>query len=80
MMEESRVVNLETKCQNLEMDLNKLLEASFPPHGNKEKIQHRFKEDLQKDNLGMKSFLKESDNNNKIYFYFPISMLLGYKK
>lgn len=82
MMEESGLVNLETKCQNLEMELDKLLEASFPPHGNKEKIQHLFKEDLQKDNLGMKSFLKENNNNNnnKIYFYFPISMLLGYKK
>jgi len=78
LMEESELVNLETKCQNLEMELNKLLEASFPPHGNKEKIQYLFKEDLKKDNLGMKSFLKE--NNNNIYFYFPISMLLGYKK
>jgi ubiquinone/menaquinone biosynthesis C-methylase UbiE len=80
MMEESGLVNLESKCQNLEMELNKLLEASFPNHGNKEKIQHLFKEDVQKDNLGMKSFLKENNNNNKIYFYFPISMLLGYKK
>jgi hypothetical protein len=41
------------------MELDKLLEASFPPHGNKEKIQCLFKEDLKKDNLGMKSFLKE---------------------
>ena len=82
-MEESGLVNLETKCQNLEMELDKLLEASFPPHGNKEKIQYLYKEDLQKDNLGMKSFLKENNNNNnnnKIYFYFPISMLLRYKK
>jgi ubiquinone/menaquinone biosynthesis C-methylase UbiE len=79
-MEKAGLVNLETKCQNLEMELDKLLEASFPPHGNKEKIQHLFKEDVRKDNLGMKSFLKENNNNNKIYFYFPISLLLGYKK
>jgi ubiquinone/menaquinone biosynthesis C-methylase UbiE len=78
MMEEANLVNLETKCQNLEMDLHKLLEASFPPNGNKEKILYLFKEELQKDNLGMKSFLNEY--NKKIYFYFPISMLLGYKK
>ena len=33
-MEESGLVNLETKCQNWrEMELDKLLEASFPPHG-----------------------------------------------
>jgi hypothetical protein len=79
-MEESGLVNLETKCQNLEMELDKLLEASFPPHENKEKIQHLFKEDVKKDNLGMKSFLKENNKDNKIHFYFPISMLLGYKK
>jgi hypothetical protein len=30
------------------MELDKLLEASFPPHGNKEKIQHLFKEDIKK--------------------------------
>jgi ubiquinone/menaquinone biosynthesis C-methylase UbiE len=80
LMYESGLVNLETKCQNLEMELDKLLEASFPPHGNKEKIQHLFKEDLKKDTLGMKSFLKEDNKDNKIHFYFPISMLLGYKK
>jgi ubiquinone/menaquinone biosynthesis C-methylase UbiE len=80
LMEESGLVNLETKCQNLEMELDKLLEASFPLHGNKEKIQHLFKEDVKNDNLGMKSFLKETNKDNKIHFYFPISMLLGYKK
>lgn len=80
MMEEAGLIDLETKCQNLEMELDKLLEASFPPHGNKEKIQNLFKEDTKKDNLGMKSFLKENNDSEKIYFYFPISMLLGYKK
>ena len=30
MMEEAGLVNLETKCQNLEMELDKLLEASSP--------------------------------------------------
>ncbi|MGE3859741.1 MAG: class I SAM-dependent methyltransferase [Nitrososphaeraceae archaeon] len=80
MMEEVGLVNLESKCQNLEMELEKLLEASFPPNGNKEKIRYLFKEDLQKDNLGMKSFLNENEDNKKIYFYFPISMLVGYKK
>jgi len=80
MMEEIGLVNLETKCQNLQMDLHKLLEASFPPNGNKDKILHLFKEDIQNDNLGMKSFFKENEDNKRIYFYFPISMLLGYKK
>jgi hypothetical protein len=78
MIEKSRLVNLESKCQNLEMELDKLLEVSFPNHGDKEKFHVLFKEDVQKDTLDMKSFLKENDN--KIYFYFPISMLLPYKK
>ena len=60
--------------------IDKLLEVSFPPNENREKILCLFKEDLQKDNLGMKSFLKENEDYKKIYFYFPISMLLGYKK
>jgi hypothetical protein len=45
-----------------------------------EKIQHLFKEDVKQDNLEMKRFLKENNNNNKNYFYFPIFMLLEYKK
>jgi len=80
-MEEAGLVNLETKCQNLEMELDKLLEASFPNNEeNKEKIYALFKKDVKEDNLGMKSFFKENNDSNKIYFYFPISMLLGYKK
>jgi hypothetical protein len=45
-----------------------------------ERIYVLFKEDVKEDNLGMKSFIKKNNNNNKIYFYFPISMLIGYKK
>ena len=76
MMEKAGLINLESKCQNLEMELEKLLEASFPNQENIENIRILFREDVQNDNLGMKSFLKE----NKVYFYFPISMILGYKK
>ncbi len=42
-MKESGLVYLESKCQNLEMELDKLLEASFPNlDGNKEKIHSCF--------------------------------------
>ena len=58
------------KCQNLEMELDKLLEASFLPPGNKEKIQHLFKEDVKKHNLGMKSFLKEQITIVRFTFTF----------
>ena len=81
MMEEAGLVNLETKCQNLEMELDKLLEASSPNNDeNRERIYALFKKDVKEDNLGMKSFFKENNDINKICFYFPISMLVGYKK
>ena len=81
MMEEAGLVNLETKCQNLEMELDKLLEASSPNNDeNREGIYALFKKDVKEDNLGMKSFFKENNDINKICFYFPISMLVGYKK
>jgi hypothetical protein len=40
-----------------------------------DKIRELFKEDLIKNNLGMKSHLKD----NEIYFYFPISIIVGNK-
>jgi ubiquinone/menaquinone biosynthesis C-methylase UbiE len=45
MMEEAGLINLETKCQNLEMELDKLLEASFP---NNDEIKREFISFLKK--------------------------------
>ncbi len=67
--------DLKFEYHNLEMDLDKLLQSSFPDTENISKIKQLFENDLTKNNLGMKSYLK----NNKIYFYFPISMIIGNK-
>jgi hypothetical protein len=57
------------------MDLDNILQNSFPNHSDIQKIKDLFNEDVARNNLGMRSHLK----NNKIYFYFPITMIIGIK-
>jgi hypothetical protein len=57
------------------MELDNILQSSFPNPDDIQKIKNLFEEDITKNNLGMKSHLK----NNKIYFYFPITMIMGIK-
>ena len=73
MMKEVGLVNLESKHHDLEMQLEKILQSSFPDSEGVYKIKQLFQEDLTKNNLGMKSHLKDDE----IYFYFPISMITG---
>ena len=75
MMKEVGLVNLESKHHDLEMQLEKILQSSFPDSEGVDKIKQLFREDLTKNNLGMKSHLKDDG----IYFYFPISMITGNK-
>ena len=75
MMKDSGLVNLKSEHHDLEMELEKILQSSFPNPKDIDKIKQLFKDDLTKDNLGMKSHLKD----NEIYFYFPISMIVGNK-
>ena len=71
MMEEAGSVNLETKCQNLEMELDKLLEASSLNNDeNRERIYALFKKDVKEDNLGMKSFFKRIKTAIRSVFTF----------
>jgi hypothetical protein len=76
MMERAGLVNLKTEHQDLEMELEQILQSSLPNPEDIDKIKQMLKEDLTKNNLGMKSHLKD----NKIFFYFPISMIVGNKK
>ncbi len=75
MMKEAGLVNLKSEHHDLEMALEKILQSSFPDPKDIDKIKQLFKEDLTKNNLGMKSHLKDDE----IYFYFPISMIAGNK-
>jgi ubiquinone/menaquinone biosynthesis C-methylase UbiE len=75
MMNDAGLINLKAEHHDLEMELEKILQSSFPNPKDIDKIKQSFKDDLTKDNLGMKSHLKD----NEIYFYFPISMIVGNK-
>ena len=75
-MEKAGLVNLRLEYHDLEMELGQILQSSLPDPKDIDKIKQMFKEDLTKNNLGMKSHLKD----NRIFFYFPISMIVGNKK
>ncbi len=75
MMKEAGLVKLKSEYHDLEMSLEKILQSSFPDPKDVDKIKQFFKEDLTKNNLGMKSHLRDGE----IYFYFPVSMIVGNK-
>jgi ubiquinone/menaquinone biosynthesis C-methylase UbiE len=75
MMKEVGLVNLKSEYHDLEMPLEKILQSSFPDPKDVDKIKQLFKEDLTKNNLGMKSHLRDGE----IHFYFPVSMIIGNK-
>jgi len=75
MMEISGLTDIKIEHQDLEMELDHILQSSLLNPVIVNKIKHLFKEDLTKNNLGMKSHLI----NDNIYFYFPISMVIGIK-
>ncbi|MDQ6723026.1 MAG: methyltransferase domain-containing protein [Thermoproteota archaeon] len=75
LIKEVGLVNLKSEYHNLEMQLEKILQSSFPNPKDVDKIKQLYKEDLTKNNLGMKSHLR----NGEVYFYFPVSMIVGNK-
>lgn len=74
-MKELGVVNIGSERFELEMDLEKTLQASSPKSENKDKIIQLFKQDLDNNNLGMKSHLVDG----QIHFYLPMSTIVGFK-
>jgi len=75
LMNEAGLTNLKSKHHELEMGLENILKSSFPNAEDIPKIRQLFRIDISLDNLGLKSHLK----NGEIFFYFPISMILGIK-
>lgn len=77
MISEIGLVNLKIGHHNLEMELEDILQASYPnTEDDLDKIRELFRQDLQKNNLGVKIHLKD----NKAHFYFPISMIIANRK
>jgi ubiquinone/menaquinone biosynthesis C-methylase UbiE len=75
LMCETGIIDLKTKHHELEMGLEDILRSSFPDPADIPRIRQLFQKDVLMDNLGMKSHLK----NGGIFFYFPLSMILGIK-
>lgn len=74
-MKELGAVNIISERFDLEMDLEKTLQASSPKSENKDKIIQLFKQDLDDSNLGMKSHLVDG----QIHFYLPMTTIIGFK-
>jgi ubiquinone/menaquinone biosynthesis C-methylase UbiE len=80
---------LQIEHQDLEVELESILQSSCPREEDANKIRQLFREDLSKNNLGVRSHLNREEENKekmngrddgkKIYFYFPISMILATK-
>lgn len=75
MLASKGVLDIRIEHHDLEMKLQDILKASFPNPGVKDKIIALFEDDVLNNNLGMKSWNKEGE----IYFYFPISVIVGLK-
>ncbi|MDN5867318.1 MAG: methyltransferase domain-containing protein [Candidatus Nitrosocosmicus sp.] len=75
LMDEARLTSLKSKHHELEMRLESILKSSFPNPEDIPRIRQLFQKDISMDNLGMKSHME----NGEIFFYFPISMILGTK-
>ena len=76
LMQGAGLTNLKSKHHQLEMGLENILKSSFPNPADVPKIRQLFQKDILMDNLGMKSHMK----NGEIFFYFPISMIIGIKR
>lgn len=75
MVENVGFVDIRSEYHDLEMGLETILKTSFPNPENKDKIRQIFREDLASNNLGVSSHQRDG----QIYFYFPISIIVGSK-
>ena len=59
----------------VEMELERLLQSSFPNPGDKDKIRQLFIEDVQNNTLGVNSHYV----GREIHFTYPTSMIMAQK-
>jgi hypothetical protein len=57
----------------LDVELEKILQASFPKAEDVNKIHDSFEEDVKKDTLGVGSYYKD----NVIHFSFPVTIIVA---
>ena len=75
MIEKAGLVDHKVGFYKLDVELEKILQASFPKPEDVNKIRQLFAEDLKKDTLGVGSYYKE----NIIHFAFPVTIIVGQK-
>lgn len=76
MMEEAGLTDLEAGFYKMDVELEKILQASLTKPEDAEKVRQLFADDLTTDSLGVGSYLKDG----KIRFAFPITIIVGRKK
>jgi ubiquinone/menaquinone biosynthesis C-methylase UbiE len=76
MMEEAGLTELETGFYKLDVDLEKILNATLTRPKDAEEVRRLFADDLKTGSLGVGSYLKEG----KVRFAFPITIIVGRKK
>lgn len=75
LLKKSSLKNLKRSSYKVDMELETQLKASFPNHGDDEKIREIFNNDIVSDSLGMDVHLV----GNEIHFSYPISIYYGTK-
>jgi len=69
------LTNHKQSSYNVDLELENLLNSSFPNKGDRERIEKIYKDDLNENKLGMNTDLKE----DKIYISFPITIFMANK-
>ena len=76
MIEKAGLVDHKVGFYKLDVELEKILQASFPRSEDVSKIRQLFIEDIEKDTLGVGSYY---DKGNMIHFAFPITIIIAQK-